>query len=44
MKTAVKIQKRNHRMLFDPNLPFRGKREDSKIKYRRNPKHRKQAN
>lgn len=39
MKTSANVQKRNHRMLFDSNLPFRGRRETSKIQYRRQPKH-----
>lgn len=31
---------RVHRVLFDQDLPFRGRAEDRKDRYRRQPKHR----
>lgn len=30
---------RAHRVLFDRNLPFRGRREQNKLVYQRRPKH-----
>lgn len=32
-------KKRNHKMLFDRDFNFRGKRHDDKHQYRRKPKH-----
>jgi hypothetical protein len=43
-KTKTPQQKspepRVHRMLFDRNLPFRGRKEQSTMLYQRNTKHR----
>lgn len=42
MKTSNPLlpsKTRAHRMLFDRNLPFRGRSETSKIRYQRRPKH-----
>jgi hypothetical protein len=36
------VKSRNHRVLFDRDLPFRGRKEDPKTIYRRKPKHSKQ--
>lgn len=32
-------RQRRHQMLFDRDLPFRGRREQNKTVYRRRPKH-----
>lgn len=37
--TVQEPRKRHHRELFDRDLPFRGRREQSKIQYRRRDKH-----
>lgn len=37
----MKVSKRNHKALFDRNLPFRPKKECLNNKYRRNQKHKK---
>jgi hypothetical protein len=34
------VKQRHHRALFDQDLPFRSRREASKIEFRRRPKHR----
>ena len=36
------VKSRKHRVLFDRDLPFRGRKEELKTQYRRQPKHRKQ--
>lgn len=38
--TVPQTPQRRHRALFDANLPFRGRVEQSKTQYRRKPKHR----
>lgn len=42
MKIVIKVPKqiRAHIVLFCPNTPFKQKRVESKIKYKRQPKHR----
>jgi hypothetical protein len=41
MKIALpKIPQRHHRALFDRDLPFRGRKEQRKDLYQRQPKHR----
>ena len=37
--TVPQTPQRRHRALFDANLPFRGRVEQSKTKYRRRDKH-----
>ena len=36
------VKERRHRVLFDRDLPFRGRVERPKTEYRRKPKHRNQ--
>ena len=33
------VRERRHRVLFDQNLPFRGRREQPKTVYQRRPRH-----
>jgi len=37
--TLAPVKERRHRALFDRDLPFRGRREQSKLAYRRKSKH-----
>lgn len=38
--TVPAVPQRRHRVLFDRDLPFRGRVEQAKTQYRRQPKHR----
>ncbi len=46
MKFKIEPQRktRAHKVLWDRDLPFKPKREESKISYRRKPKHPKKGN
>jgi hypothetical protein len=41
--TVPAVKPRHHAMLFDADLPFRGRREPVKTQYRRRPKNRRDA-